>query len=103
MKPNKENLIEVIKNGDDSHNNVLVLNLDASFELINGDGIDDVKNVKGNNYIVRYETFNAGKDYVGKSASNDNKFIDRIYNKSLEYWNKYTETKIPCHIYCDVF
>ena len=90
MIPTKENLIEVIKNGDDSHHNVLVLNLDGSFELLNG--VDMVEEVKGNNYVVRCETFDAGNDYVGENASKDDKFIDSLYSWAIRYWNDYKKT-----------
>ena len=92
MNPTKENLIEVIKSGDDSHDNVLVLNLNGSFELINGCGGYAVEAEKGRNYVVRCETFFAGNDYVGENASKDDKFIDRLYSWAIRYWNDYKKT-----------
>lgn len=92
MNPTKENLIEVIKNGDDSHNNVLVLNLDGSFELLDGTGGFIVEEVKEDNYVVHCETFDAGNDYVGENASKDNEYIDKIYSWALRYWNEYKIT-----------
>lgn len=92
MKPTKENLTEVIKNGDDSHDNVLVRNLDGSFELLNGAGVFIVEEEKGNNYVVRCETFDAGNDYVGENASKDNKHIGNIYSWALRYWDEYKKT-----------
>lgn len=100
MTPNKENLIEIIKNGDDSHHNVLVLNSDGSFELINGYGIEDVQAVKGNNYVARWETCEAGNDgYVGKKASNDINFINGLYESASNAWDEYKKTgKYPDYI-----
>lgn len=92
MVPTKEDLIEVIKNGDDSLDNVLVLNLDGSFELINGCGGYAVEAEKEEDYVVHYETFDAGNDYVGENASKDNEHIDRLYSWALRYWDKYEKT-----------
>ncbi|MCM1507479.1 MAG: hypothetical protein NC177_10155 [Ruminococcus flavefaciens] len=99
MTPNKENLIEIIKNGDDSHHNVLVLNLDGSFELINGCGEEDVQAVKGNNYVARWETYCPGNRYVGKDTSNDIKYMNDLYASASNAWDEYKKTgKYPDYI-----
>jgi hypothetical protein len=41
---------------------------------------------KGNRIKFRYETFDTGNEYVGKSASHDPMWIDELYGKLLRDW-----------------
>ena len=88
-KPQREQLKEVIKNGDDSKNKRLILKENGEFELIY-----DLEKVSPSemDYVTRWETFDAGNDYVGKEAAEDDEFIDRTMSWAEHAWEKYQKT-----------
>ncbi len=98
MEPKIEQLIDTIKNGDDTRHNSLILNLDGTFEIPEEISLDIKKE-----YIIRFETFVADNNYVGFNASEDKKFIDRIYKKALEAWNDYQKNNKCKNQYTDFF
>lgn len=88
--PTKEELLRVIKSGNDRMTNTLVINLDGQFKL---------KPWVGENWpifdldiAVRMETSSAGNGYVGPEAAADPKYIDRLYRDYLWLWNRHLET-----------
>ena len=88
MKPNIKQLQSIIENGDDSHDNVLILNLSGDFELVVGSGAEAVK---GLNYVSRWETFDASNDYVGVKASKDSQLLHKLMEWADDVWNEYKE------------
>jgi hypothetical protein len=82
--PSKEQLISIIASGDDKQTNILILNTNGKYKLISVDRINQAFEYL--NVVVRNEAFIAGNEYVGTQASQDNKFIEDLYNESLEYW-----------------
>lgn len=61
----------LIKNGDDSHDNQIRVTKDGmiylSQDVVAADNLENI--------IFRLETFDSGLDYVGKAASEDNNLI----------------------------
>lgn len=82
--PSKEQYIDVIKNGDDSIDKKVMLNVDGTFELIANEEFSfDLE------YVGRSETLDAGNDYVGINASQDVEYINRSYTMFLKAWLRY--------------
>lgn len=88
--PSKEQLVATIKNGNDSINNSLVLNVNGLFELRNFNSIN--LSIQDPTIVMRNETFGAGNEYVGESAANHIDFINDIYSSALEYWYDHLKT-----------
>ena len=82
--PSKEQLVATIRNGDDTQDNVLVLNANGSFELRQVPAWNPLSNDPS--YIVRHETCIQGNDYVGPEASEDEALINEHYVDSLARW-----------------
>jgi hypothetical protein len=53
------------------------------------------------NLRLRYETFHAGKGYVGQEAAEDDDWVDKQFARLLEEWDKVTETSEPTLILID--
>ncbi len=80
----KDELYEVLRHGDDSRNNRLVIDMDGYVILI-----QDRKN-EPDMYAVRHEPYNAYNNYVGPYANlND---IDEIYLNLLDCWLIHLQT-----------
>lgn len=82
-KVTKEKVREMIENGDDSHHNQIRIKKDGTVYLS-----DIVGNQKTDGLLVRFETFDAGNDYVGKKAAKDDKHIDTLYKMIKWSWIK---------------
>ncbi|AJA48665.1 hypothetical protein CPAST_c25960 [Clostridium pasteurianum DSM 525 = ATCC 6013] len=90
MQPDKEQLRQVIANGNDNVDNILLLNRDGNFILFQGAGGGAVEHL---DYVTRWETFDAGSDYVGIEASKDEKLLDDLVMKwANEAWKRYEKT-----------
>ena len=78
---NKQEIYEVLNEGNDSYNNVLVIDYDGNPHLFNWDEYcqDDIER-----YPVRLEVFCAGNGYVGVNVKSSE--IDDIYRCCLEGW-----------------
>jgi|GEM_PF-1142559 len=78
----KAELKEVIAADNDDYHNSLVLTLNGHFELWTP---QDARKLLSP-VAVRYESFVAGNEYVGKQAALDNGFINQTYLAMLEGW-----------------
>ncbi|STD59669.1 hypothetical protein [Empedobacter falsenii] len=96
--PDRDQLRRTILFGDDSINNILIINSDAKFELIERVNDIEIENIQ---FITRFETFIADNDYVGENASKDFVHINRIYISALKEWANYLEYK-SVKTYCDL-
>lgn len=85
--PNLVQLQQVIASGNDSINNRLILNLNGDFELYPFETSRDDYNFQNLNYITRWDTFDSGNDYVGKNASNDLSFLNKLMEWANEAWD----------------
>lgn len=74
----KKEIEELMRNADDRHNNVLVINADGYAEIIQ----DDI--AKANFYPVSHESWVSGNKYVGKYSNLSSLDID--YITSLQGW-----------------
>lgn len=90
--PNYNQLQHVIAQGNDTNYNRLVLNLNGDFELHLFNNAGDQIKFDQLNYVTRWETFDAGNDYVGFGASNDQKFLNSIMDWANEAWNMFQNT-----------
>ena len=90
-RPEKKQLIDVIKNGNDDINNTLYLKLNGKFSLY-FDAEIPFKN-SGIDYIGAYETFSAGNGYIGKEATKDKVHINNLFKIFLNSWLDYKEEK----------
>lgn len=90
--PTKRQLQQIIKDGDDSHNNRLLLNLSGSFELLNYDNEVDEIAFRDKDYITRWETYDKGNGYVGIEASLDEDHLNTIMKWADKAWVIYKES-----------
>lgn len=75
----REELIKMIKNGDDSHNNQIWVRENGDVFLSETTGTVDIYGLK-----FRFEAFDAGDSYVGPDAATDESHINKLY-KDLQY------------------
>jgi hypothetical protein len=90
-KPNEftiDELRDVIRQGEDSKNNSLILNLKGQFLLREFN--QQLRNSP--EVAVRHETFVAGAGYVGRKAAADDGYIKRVYAAMLQCWVKHLES-----------
>ncbi|MFF2156327.1 hypothetical protein ACFVVQ_13510 [Paenibacillus chitinolyticus] len=73
----KEEVANVLENGDDEVNHVLVVDYDGIVHLL-----PECSNLRG--YAVRFETFIAGKGYVGSTGNL--RHLDETYRALLDAW-----------------
>lgn len=81
----KDELRNVLLSGEDNDNNVLVVEVQGRFRLINKNELKYRRK-----YPVRYETFSKGNHYVGYKLEDD--LINRIYCICLEAWVMHLHT-----------
>lgn len=90
-KPHKftiKELRDVIRNGDDNRNNILIIDLGGSFSL--REFIPGI--IHDPEIAVRHEAFIAGNGYIGEAASRDNRFIKQIFLSMLNGWIMHLRT-----------
>jgi biopolymer transport protein ExbD len=75
-----DELKEMIANGDDKHFNQIRVTKDGKIYLSQ----DVVATQALDNIMFRFETFDAGNDYVGVRASEDSEFINRLYRTIMK-------------------
>ena len=79
-----DDMKNLIKNGDDSHDNPIRVTKDGmiylSQDVVAADNLENI--------IFRLETFDSGLDYVGKAASEDNNLIKKLYNVIMDNYKK---------------
>ena len=67
---------QLIAEGDEKHNNQIRVTKDGmvylSQDIVAAEQMDDI--------AFRFETFDAGNDYVGKTASEDDNLVKPIFN-----------------------
>ncbi|MDU1604960.1 MAG: hypothetical protein E6845_18555 [Clostridium sp.] len=77
----REQLVELIKNGDDSYDNQIRVTKDGIIFLSRIVGAEDISNLR-----FRFETYDAGNGYVGPEAADDDEYIDDLYNGLIKTW-----------------
>jgi len=90
--PTRQQLVNEIKEGNDNFNNRLILKLNGEFEIVPFHTSEDAQNFELLEYVTRWETFDAGNDYVGIEASKDNGLIEEIMNWAECAWREYKVT-----------
>lgn len=91
VRPNKNQYIDIIKNGDDSKDKRVILFLTGKFLMSYSD--NDVER-DPKSYVGRSETLDAGNDYAGEDADKDMKYINGSYAMFLKAWIKYKKDNI---------
>jgi len=90
--PDKNQLIDVIKKGNDKIDKRLILKKDGRFEIIPYQCEQDIEQFSKLDYVTRWETWDAGNDLVGVAASKDDKLIDYTYRWAENAWEKFQKT-----------
>lgn len=84
--PTRKDLEEIVRNGKDDRNMILVLDVDGEFQLYLADfAFDRIKNYELP-VVASYETFLAGNGYLGPDAAKDKAFIENTFLCFLEGW-----------------
>ena len=87
----RNELLELIKNGDDTQNNQIRVTKTGIVFLSQTIGAEDISNLK-----FRFETFDAGNGYVGPLAAKDGEYIDELYNGLVATWKLNKTGYIDC-------
>lgn len=82
--PQRQQLVEAIRRGDDSRNNSLILNHMGIFEVRPSPPFDHHFNDPS--VICRHETSMRGNGYIGPGAISDNSYVNDVYQSSMEWW-----------------
>jgi len=90
ITPSMEQMVSVIKHGDDRISNALILNVHGFFELRERGTVNLA--IVDPTIIARYETFVAGNGYVGQKPANDMAFINRVYNDFIAAWADHVQS-----------
>lgn len=88
----RQQLVDTIAGGNDSYDNRLILKTNGEFEIIRYRDAQDALLFERLDYVTRWETFDAGNDYVGIEAANDKKCIDSLMDWAEQCWAKYNNT-----------
>lgn len=86
-----EQLEVLIRSGDDSQANQIRIRKDGTIflsSIVHANQLDGI--------IGRFETFDAGNDYVGAKAAANQKFIKRLFD-AIQRWKESPRT------YIDIF
>ena len=76
-----ENVKKLIASKDDSKNRQIRISKTGEVYIS-----DEVGNVNIDNVLVRFETLMQGNGYLGIEASNDETYVERIFNDLKENW-----------------
>lgn len=91
----KDQLVEVIKNGDDNLTNMVVVSKQGDFSLFPYEKHSDNTDVFSYDFaVVNGESFQPHNDYVGVEAANDEEFITNEYNRLNKAWHRHLKTGV---------
>ncbi|MGH4137653.1 hypothetical protein [Clostridium sp.] len=83
----KEELVQAIANGNDSVDNILILQQNGLFVVVPVFEFScDFQ------CVTRWETFYEGNCYVGKEASKDERHVEKIMEWAEIAWKKFQDT-----------
>lgn len=78
-----EELKELIANADDQYNNQLRVNNNGEVYISRTVGAENIYDLR-----FRFETFDAGNDYVGINAANDLNYVQDTFNRLKKCWDE---------------
>ena len=81
-------MVNLIRQGDDQRNNVLVIDLNGHFNLLEF----NTNLVNSFDLAVRHEAFISGNGYVGAQAADDETFTKRVFHTMLYGWLEHLQT-----------
>jgi len=90
-KPHKPTLTEMrnlIRQGDDQINNMLIIDLNGYFSLLEF----STEHVNSFVIAVRHGAFIAGNGYIGPQAADDETFTNRVFHTMLYGWLEHLQT-----------
>lgn len=87
-KFSRPELEQLIREGDDSRLNVLVLAVDGRFSLMDAVGVD----LRYHPVAVRHEAWCEGNGYVGPEAAADTSHVSETYVDMLQGWLEHLQT-----------
>lgn len=77
---------DLIASGDDTFNNQLRVTKAGEIYLSQGTvGAEDIDDLQ-----FRFETIDAGGDWIGPNAANDTKWINRLFTAATTHWKMKT-------------
>lgn len=89
----KQQLIEVIKKGDDNLTNVIFIDREGNIHLFPYEKHEDNIDLFSHSFaVINSESFQPHNDYVGVNASKDCEFIKNEYNRLNRAWHEYLQT-----------
>lgn len=74
---------DLIASADDSHDNQIRVTEDGELYISSVVAADNIEGLR-----FRFETFDAGNEYVGESAASDDKYIKKMYEAVMKCWEK---------------
>ncbi len=90
--PNKQQLQETIAGGDESCQNILVLNLDGIFELLPASTFD--RQCLDPHIIVNHDYLPIRGAYVGPEAAANSEQVSEVFVTSLDFWIRHLVKKV---------
>lgn len=84
---------ELIANGDDSHDNQIRVTKSGqiylSQDVVGAEQVHDLQ--------FRFETIDAGGDWIGPNAASDEKWINRLFTAAQKHWKEKKSTYIDSY------
>lgn len=91
----KDQLVEVIKNGDDNLTNMVVVSKQGNFSLFSYEKHLNNADVFSYDFaVVNGDSFQPNNGYIGVKAANDEEFVTNEYNRLNKAWHRYLETGV---------
>lgn len=79
----RNELVDMIKNGNDSHDNQIRIKENGDIFLLETNEPNRSDDIR-----FYFQTFPAGDDLVGPDAARDENFIETLYKALTHYWAK---------------
>ncbi|MGA3513414.1 hypothetical protein [Lactiplantibacillus plantarum] len=91
----KDQLVEVIKNGDDNLTNMVVVSNQGDFLLFPYEKHSDNTDVFSYDFaVVNGDSFQPHNGYIGVEAANDEEFVTNEYNRVNKAWQRHLKTRV---------
>jgi hypothetical protein len=91
----KDQLVEVIKNGDDNLTNMVVVSNQGDFLLFPYEKHSDNTDVFSYDFaVVNGDSFQPHNGYIGVEAANNEEFITNEYNRLNKAWHRHLKTRV---------
>ncbi|MDD4112529.1 MAG: hypothetical protein PHC56_05800 [Herbinix sp.] len=92
MYPNRYQLKLALAKANESISNTFIMNTKAQFEVIPTNEI-----ISGYEYVHHFRNCDPNDLYVGKKASEDDRYLDEIMNEAEDQWMRFIRGEIPAY------